>query len=62
MFFEDEIGVPIGLLNFSYKLFVRKYVPDIVLHKILHLDEPNLAAGEDVLGVSPMYGLVKRHI
>lgn len=59
---EDEIGVPPSLLNFNYKLFIRKHVPDIVLSNIPHFDEHGLAAGENFLDVSPTYGHVISHL
>lgn len=55
MFGEAETGVPLSVLNFSYKLYVRKHVPHIVPHNIPHLDKSDLAYGEKFLDVPLMY-------
>lgn len=56
---EDEINVPHSLLNFSYKLFVRKHVLQVILPNILHFYEFDIDKGESVLNVLPTYGHVR---
>lgn len=57
MFSKTVIGVPISLLNLSYKM----YVPDIVLHNIPHFDKSGLSAGGNVLDVPLKYGYIRNH-
>lgn len=61
IFGEAEISVPLSVLNFSYKLYVRKHVPDIVPHNFPHFDKSDLAAGENILDVPLMYEHVRNH-
>lgn len=46
-----SIGVPLSVLNFSCKLYVPKYVRDIIPHNIPYFDKSNMAAGENVLDI-----------
>lgn len=61
VFAEDEIDVPPSLLNFSYKLFVEKYIPNIILHNISNFEESGLAIGGNVLDVPLMYEPIIKH-
>ncbi|CAI8609311.1 unnamed protein product [Vicia faba] len=45
VFGEADIDVPLGLLNFSYKLYVRKHVPNIAPHNIPHFNKSDLVVG-----------------
>lgn len=40
------IGVPINVLNFNYKIYVKKHVPNIVPYNIPYFDD--LVIGENV--------------
>lgn len=61
VFSEYDIGVPLSQLNLSYKLYVRKHVPYIIPYNIPHFDKSNLAPGENVLDVPPMYEPIRNH-
>lgn len=52
---ENQIGAPLSFFNFNYKLFVEKYVPNIVLPNIPYFDESNLVVGGKFLDVPFMY-------
>lgn len=54
MFDESEIGVPLTMLNFSYKLYVRKHVPDINPHNIPYFVESDMVIGENILDLPLM--------
>lgn len=56
-----EIGLPISVLSFSYKLYVRKHVLDTIPHNTPHFDKSNLVVGENVLNVLLMYGPIRNH-
>lgn len=45
VFCEVGIGVPLSVLNFSYRLYVKKHVPDIALLDIPYFEKFNLTAG-----------------
>lgn len=62
VFIEDEIGFPHSMLNFSYKVCIRKHVQYMVLHNTTYFNEPDLDVGEEVLEVAPVHGHVRRHL
>lgn len=39
------------MLNFSYKLYVRKHVPNIIPHNIPHFDKYDMVVDKDVLDI-----------
>lgn len=63
VFSEVGIGVPFSVLNFSYRLYVKKHVPDIALHDIPYSDKFDLAADGNVLDIPLMYGpIINNHL
>lgn len=59
---EDEICITPSVLNFNYKLFVRKHVIDIIIHIVDSIDQPGLGIDEDMLDVTHLSGNVRSHI
>lgn len=59
---EDEIDVSHSLLYFSYKLFARKHVLDIVLPDFTNFDESYLIASDNGPKASPKYAHVRSHL
>lgn len=61
VFGEADIGVHLSLLNFRYKLYVRKHIPYILPPNVPHFDKSDLAAGENVLHVPLMYDPIRNY-
>ncbi|CAI8618210.1 unnamed protein product [Vicia faba] len=61
VFGEAKIGVPLSVLNFSYKMYARKHVLDIALHSIPYFENFDLAVGGNVINVPLMYGPITNH-
>lgn len=59
---EDEICITPSVLNFNYKLFVRKHVIDIIIHIVDSIDQSGLGIDEDMLDVTHLFGNVRSHI
>lgn len=51
---KDEIGISPSLLNFSYKLFVGKYVSGIVLPNIPNFNKSDMTVSGNVHEVPPI--------
>lgn len=59
---EDEIGIAPKLLNFSYKLFVRKHAFGHKSSNFHVIDVFGLVGDEDMLNVTLMFATLKSHI
>lgn len=55
----DVVGVSSSPLNFTYRLFVGNYVPDITISKIQHFD---LTAERNLPGIPLVSSIVKIHV
>lgn len=62
VFREAGIGVTLNVVNFNYKLYVKKYVPDITLHDITRVNKPDLTIGGILVDVSLMYAPFWNHL
>lgn len=58
-FMVNNDRIPHGLLNFSYKLFVGKYVLEISLPNVTVIDKFGLSGDEDMSKVAYMFMMVK---
>lgn len=58
---KDEIGVSLSLLNFTYKLFFKKLVPNIVLPNISNIDKSDMVFVDNMIDVPPKYRMVRSH-
>lgn len=59
---KDEYGVISEVMNFNYKLFGGKHVPDISLHNVRTVDKSNQVVDEDMLDVAPLSRIARSHI
>lgn len=55
MFGKTRIGVILSIPKSSYRLYVKKHVPNISLNDILHDDKSDLSAGGIVIDVPLKY-------
>lgn len=59
---DNVLGeVTLNILKSNCRFFVRKYVPNITLHNISHVDKSDLAADGIVIDVPHMYGPMRNH-
>ncbi|KAI5427277.1 hypothetical protein KIW84_032623 [Lathyrus oleraceus] len=51
---DGEINGVLTILSFSYKLFVKKCVADVVISTIAHVDETNFSINEEIINGTPL--------
>lgn len=61
VFGKTEIDVTLSVSESCYRLYVKKYVLDIALHDISHVDKSNLTSGGIVIDVPLMYVPLRNH-
>lgn len=61
VFSETGMCVILNILKSSYKLYVKKYVPDIALHNIPQVDKTDIVTGEIMIEVPILYGNMRNH-
>lgn len=61
VFGKVVIGVTLSVLKSNYNLYVKKYIPNIILDNIPHADMSDIASGRNVIDVPFMYGPMRNH-
>lgn len=61
VFGKTGIKVTLNILKSSHGLFDKKFVPDIALHNIPHVEKYYLVAGGIMINVPHMYEPMKNH-
>lgn len=61
VFGKTGIGVTLNILKTNYKLFGKKFVPDIALHNFLHVDKNDLVTGGIMIEDPHLYGVLRKH-